>query len=130
MGKKKKEFYGPKEVLKKEVDGDNVLVTLKTPDGDDEVIQLSQRMAKNVFTDKPIDYTDLGKKRLDPIVEDILSLLLMYDIEPKSEINYVVQMLATSFNENFDKAVGIKFGCENHQIKMSHIDKTLKDGKE
>jgi ribosomal protein L17 len=86
---------------------------------------LSPKMAAAVITNEPIDLTTLREKRLHPVVEAILSLLLEWDVKI-NEIEYIYTLVTTSFNENYKAASDKAWGIAEADRKVSDVDRVLK----
>jgi len=124
----KNKYYGDTKIKSSKDVGD-LDVELTLFEGEPVVIR--KKMAKFAVTDKPLkDLTELRDKRIQPVVAEILGVLLDYDILPNSpmnELNGIIDLLVASHNANMAKTSEILWGIKEDNLRFSDIDKVLKN---
>lgn len=120
-------YYGNLEV-KSQAEKDNQVV-LELSDGTTET--LSKKMSAVVLTDEPLKgaLTELREIRLKPVVEEILKVLLEWDIkpfDPMNELEYAMQLVKMSFVHSLDKANDKLWKKEKGNISFSDVNNVLK----
>jgi len=122
----KNSYYGPKIVVAKEKVGDDMIFTL-----DDESKEKVNKLLVDVaLSDKPVDLTAHRNAMMKPVVKEVLEVLLKYNLHPfapKGELGYVLETVKASFFENYSKAIEKSFGVKEAEVRLSDIDKILKD---
>jgi hypothetical protein len=119
-------YYGPKMVVAREEKDNDVILTLD----DESKVKVNKLLIKNALTDKGVDYTTLRINRMKVVAEEVLKVLLKYDIQPFAplgELNYVLDTAKMSFFDNYKKAIEKKFGVKEEETRLSDVDKILKD---
>lgn len=119
-------YYGPKMVVAREEKGNDIILTLD----DESKAKVNKLLIKDALTEKAIDYTTLRTNRMKPVIEEVLKVLLKYDIQPFAplgELNYVLDTTKMSFFDNYKKAIEKKFGIPEEETRLSDVDKILKD---
>ena len=118
--------YGPNKIVNSKEIGKNI--ELEYQSGEKEIV--SKKLYTAGVTEKVSDLTSLRERRMKPVLESILSVLLDYDIkpfEPMNEIDFILSGIKTSYEANFRKADEKKWGLSPDKLKFSDIDKALKD---
>ena len=95
----KNKYYGPKKIKESHGNGDSMVLTFD----DDTTETISMKMVEHVITDKSVDLTSLRDLRLRPVVEEMLEIMLNWDIKIH-EIQYLTTLMVTSINDSIDKA--------------------------
>lgn len=118
-------YYGSNKIVKSKKLGAHYHVKYK--DGDTEI--MTKALYKVGVTNEPSDLTTLRDKRMEPVIKDMMQVMLDYDIkpfEPMNELDYILSGIKTSYNSNFQKADERKWGISADKLKFSDIDKCLK----
>ena len=117
-------YYGPDEV-KNVIPGENhVIIDLVNG----KRVTLSPKMADKVITDEPVDATKLREMRLHPVVEAVLTTMLDWNVKI-NEIEYIYQLVTTSFNENYKAASDMAWGIADQDRTIQDVDNVLKSKK-
>ena len=121
-------FYGELRVLGEEEDGDHVILQFK----DGKTMRLTKRMRDLSVTKKPIDTTQLWDKQVTPLVTEILTLMLEWDIQVGdqqvgNQVEYLLNLVRSSVAHNLAKASDIIWNTPMTQRRMSDINKTILD---
>lgn len=114
-------YYGPDEVKKTTPGESGVIVDLVNG----KRVNLSLKMADKVITDEPVDATKLREMRLHPVVEAVLTTMLDWNVKI-NEIEYVYQLVTTSFNENYKAASDLAWGILDQERTIQDVDRVLK----
>lgn len=101
-------------------------VTVTFEDGTKE--ELTKKMATACLTSEPKDASELREHYTKFIVQDILNILLAYDIK-NIDFDFIQQMTKFSFEGWQEMAIAAKFGKDFKFVSMSQIQKALDDGK-
>lgn len=129
MTKKQGRYYGQKHI-KQEVWGDDGSdVLLRFDDGTTEVLR--KKMYDVAVSDELLagNLSELRERRMKLVVEDLLQVLLDWDIkpfDPMNELEYVMTMVKNNFQYNLDKAFEVIWGIKKEDIKFSDINNALK----
>jgi len=114
-------YYGDKKVV--DIIKDNDFVILVLENGEKE--EISNKMLPSVITDEKVDLTTLRDLRVKPMVEDILRVLLDWNVKT-SEIEYAMTTTITSLNVNLKEADEYLWGVNTENRTVSQVDKVLK----
>ena len=122
---RKKTYYGPNEVLAaEEIGEDRVRLNFE----DEQPVELPKKMFEVVQTNKPIEVGELRDKRLILIANQILTVLLGWDIKI-DEISPLMDRIVISVNEFTSEAENIKMGNPRSERTFTQIDSILRNGK-
>ena len=120
-------YYGPNEIVSTTDDGsDNI--TMVYLSGVSEVV--TKKLYEAGVTEAESDLTSLRERRMDPVVEELLAVLLKYDMklnEPMNEPDYILNKLKFSIEDSYKKATEFRWGIKEEDLKFSDVDKALKD---
>lgn len=96
---------------------------------DDKQVKLTERQLTYMITETPIDLTAQRDLLISEIVPDMVKLLEEHDIM-KWDLTHILNILTSTFNENYLKAVSKAMGtydetlsnfeCEKN-VRISHI---------
>lgn len=113
-------YYGDKLIKSEKKEKDSMILTL-----DDKTIEgISLKMYKYAISKKKIDPSALRELRIQPVVKEVLKLLLEWDIKV-TEFDYLMSLITTSLNENMKTANDRLWGNETINRKLSDVDKVL-----
>ncbi len=87
--------------------------------------ELPKHVVELLATEKSTDATALRELMIQPIVKDLLGVLLDYEIRLE-DINYVFEKTSASITESVKKAADVVFGKEFKERTLQDIDKILK----
>jgi hypothetical protein len=119
----KKQYYGEKEV--DQVVGGELISVLKFKDGTEESIT-NKMLDGGVLTEKAVDATTLRDLRIKPMVKDILSVMLYWDIKVP-EVEYAFATAIASINQSMKAGNAYLWGVDDMNKKFSQIDKVLRE---
>lgn len=107
----KNKYYGKKKIKNSGPNPDGNIVLRFD---DDTSVTLSKKMAEHAITDKAVDLTELRTLRIQPVTEEVIKLLLEWDIKI-SEIEYLTTLMVTSINKGIESA-------SNKLWDIKHVD--------
>jgi len=110
-------YIGDREIEKIE----GILVTFK----EGETEEYSESMLKRIVTDEAIDLTALRDLRCEGVAENILGYLLVDNIY-LSELEYVMQLVVQTFQNNRNRVEDKLWGAEDLQQTVKQLDDHLK----
>lgn len=119
-------YYGPNEIVSATKDFEKMKMVYRS--GETEVV--SEELYKAGITKEESDLTSLRERRLKPVIQEVMAILLKYDIKPNNPMNEVDGLLMgikTSFEDSYQKATEFRWGIKEKDLKFSDIDKALKD---
>lgn len=124
-----KKYYESKEVLEIVDHPTHPEYKIVRLEGGKEVV-LSPKMIVAAVTDEPVDATKLRDLRCLPVTQDILKVMLDWNIH-SHEIEFLFARVTMSMNENFKQANEILWGVSDREQTMLNVhDVLLKGDKE
>lgn len=120
-------FYGPVRIEKESPDAENEnYVVLDLKDGTS--VRVTKKMLEASRTREATDLTSLWDRQLAPVVKEMLQTLLDWDVKT-DQLDYLVNMLKSSIEHNFQNAQEVLWGTKKHERTMSDVDRVLKSAK-
>lgn len=124
------QYYVGDKAIRAVIDAKNAtplgtkVVNVVFEDGTQE--SLTEKTFKNIRTEKPVDATELRRLRCEPLVQEILVMMLETNIK-WNEIDYVMGLVVESLNANSESASNKLWGVESVGDRtMLDIDTVLK----
>ena len=108
-------FFGQKEILEKEVDGEKNVAILNFTDGTKEVTTFKAMEACESET--PSDATKMRELQCTPLAKAVLGLFLDYNIK-LGDLDYVNALVVRSLEENIRLAMKKKWNGR-HQDELT-----------
>lgn len=120
-------YIGARKVREiEDIEEKDGFVVVTFDDGQKE--ELTKKMAIACLTPDPKDPSELREHYTKFIVQDILTILLAYDIK-NIDFDYIQQVTKFSFEGWQEMAIAAKFGKDFKFVSMSQIQKALDEGK-
>jgi len=125
------QYLGPKEVLAvvkldNKTPLGNELVEVCYKDGTKEI--LSKLILEASITNKPTDLTTLRNLRIFPVVKELLNVLLKWNVKI-NEVEFIVEIVKASINDNMDKASSILWKKNIYERTTLDVDTILRENK-
>ena len=117
MAKTNTQYIWEKEILK--IDGN--LVTFK----DGSTQKYTDKQMWYIVTDEPKDATNFQAICLNAIVKDLLNVIDEHDVK-KGDIDPLVQLLVSSYNETFMIAVWKAFWTYDENMHSSYYQENIR----
>ena len=87
----------------------------------------SEIMLKHIQTKEPLDPTSLRELRCQPIVKELIEILLRYNVYT-SELDFICWILLGSINETKEQALNKLYWVEStFAIPLQKVDEVLKN---
>lgn len=116
-------YYGPEKVKSvDEVDGKFIINFVDNKKN--QPLKISKKILDISLTDKKSDWTDLKRVQLQAIAQDILSVMLVWDVKLE-DVDGLNQLVVYSLNNNQAEAVDYMYGTKAQDRVMSDIDRVL-----
>lgn len=117
-------YLGKEEVSNAAVQEGASDVTVTFKDGSVRVMPYRRFQAEQ--TDKPIDLTELRERRSQGIVQDILTVLLAWDM-PLGDFEHVISLLGLSLDNLRNYADNSLWGKNvKYDLSMADLDRQIK----
>lgn len=124
-------YIGTDQILKEEKDIEGYTkISFKPIKKDGEKIEIEPQVFSDAILDElktkePMDLNYIRKVRCTPAVKEILVVLLKYNVQLKDEIEFILQKIASSLDNNYKHADEKVWGTSEFDRTMLDIHKII-----